>query len=154
MMAPWPRYVRADQRLPVVIFGSHISALGVLRLLAEREIRCYVADATSNIIVRSRWYRAPGRTLAETSDSDEVAGFLHSLSIPRAVLIACSDRWTLAVAGLPAETRERFRSSLAPREAVEQFIDKGRFGALVDRLRDAPSAHGAPARSGGPGPRF
>ena len=117
-----------------MIFGSHISALGVLRLLAERGIRCYVADATSNIIVRSRWYRSPGRTLAETSDGDDVAGFLQSLNIPDAVLIACSDTWTLAVAGLRPETRERFRSSLAPREAVEQFIDKDRFRALVDRL--------------------
>jgi len=121
-------------RIPVLIFGAHIAALGVLRALALRGIPCYVADATSDVITRSRWYRSPGRTLAETDDSDEVADYLRSLDIERAVLIACSDRWALAVSGLPAELRSRFPSSAPGREAVEQATDKDLFGALVTRL--------------------
>lgn len=54
--------------------------------------------------------------------------------MPRAVLIPCSDQWALAVAGLPPEIRQRFPASVAPREAVEQFVDKDRFRELVDRL--------------------
>lgn len=121
-------------RDPVLIFGAHITALGVLRMLAGRGIQCYVVDATSNIIVRSRWYRSTERTLPESSDSDALAEFLRSLRLPRAVLIACSDQWALAVSGLPPELRERFPASVAPRAAVEQFVDKDRFRALVDRL--------------------
>ncbi len=121
-------------RLPVLIFGPHITALGVLRQLARRGIQGYVADATSNIIVRSRWYRPTEPTLPETSDSEALAGFLRSLDIPRAVLIPCSDQWTLAVAGLPPDLRERFPASVPPREAVEQFVDKDRFRMLVDGL--------------------
>jgi predicted ATP-grasp superfamily ATP-dependent carboligase len=121
-------------RVPVLILGEHITALGVLRLLAARGIQSYVVGATSDIIVRSRWYRRAERTIPETSDSDEVAGFLQSLRVPRAVLIACSDKWTLAVAGLRPETRLRYPASVAPREAVEQLVDKDRFRSLVERL--------------------
>ena len=121
-------------RDPVLIFGAHIAALGVLRLLAERGIQSYVVDATSNVIVRSRWYRPAERTLPETSDTEALDRFLQSLQMPRAVLIACSDQWALAVAGLPAETRQRFPASIAPREAVERLVDKNGFRALVDRL--------------------
>jgi D-aspartate ligase len=121
-------------RVPVLIFGAHLAALGVLRELAKRGIPCYVVDETSNIIVRSRWYRSTERTLPESSDSEALAAFLNLLDLPRAVLIACSDPWALAVAGLPPETRERFAASMAPREVIEQFVDKDRFRALVDRL--------------------
>jgi predicted ATP-grasp superfamily ATP-dependent carboligase len=119
----------------VLIFGAHITALGVLRALAARGIPCYVVDNTTDVILsRSRWYRSPGRTLAETTDSSELADYLLSLDLERAVLIACSDRWALAVAGLPADVRERFAASASGRDTVEQLTDKNLFGALVSRL--------------------
>ena len=120
--------------VPVLIFGAHIAALGVLRVLVKRGIECYVVDETTNVIARSRWYRPTERTLPESADSDALAGFLQALPVPRAVLIPCSDQWALAVAGLPAETRQRFPASVAARETVEQCVDKDRFRALVDRL--------------------
>jgi hypothetical protein len=117
--------VRTTLRVPVLILGKHITALGVLRVLAARAIETYGVDATSDIIVRSRWYRPAERTLPETADSDELAGFLQSLHVPRAVLIACSDTWTRSVAGChrrhggdsrPAWHRGRpWSSSLIPR---------------------------------------
>ncbi len=125
---------RPTPPVPVLIFGPHITALGVLRRLAERRVPSYVVDSTSNIIVRSRWYRPTQPTLLETSDSATLARFLESLDLPRAVLIPCSDQWTLAVAGLPTELRQRYPASVPPRAAVEQFVDKDRFRALVDRL--------------------
>jgi predicted ATP-grasp superfamily ATP-dependent carboligase len=122
---------------PVLIFGAHIAALGVLRVLARRGLTASVVDATSNIIVRSRWYRPTSPTLAESPDPAALADFLESLDLERAVLIACSDQWALAVAGLPAATRERFHASVAPHAAIEQFVDKDRFRSLTDRL-DVP----------------
>lgn len=118
----------------MLIFGADIAPLGVLRSLAPRGVRCYVADETENVITRSRWYRSPGRTLAETADSSELADYLRSLDLERAVLIACADRWALAVAGRPADLRGRFMASAPSRDAVEQLIDKDLFGALVSRL--------------------
>ena len=124
----------ATPRLPVLIFGTHITALAVLRVFHSRGIESYVVDAAKDIINRSRWYRPAERLLAETSDSDELADYLRSLTLPRAVLMACSDRWTEAVAGLPADVRERFPASVPPLAAVEQFVDKFRFRDLVEGL--------------------
>lgn len=118
----------------VLIFGPHIAALGVLRQLTGRGVRCYVVDETDDIIVRSRWYRPAERTLRETADSATLAEYLDGLHLPRAVLVPCSDSWTLAAAGLPERLRERFPTSLPPREVVEQFVDKERFALLTDRL--------------------
>ncbi len=114
--------------------GAHIAALGVLRTLARRGIPAWVVDETSNVISRSRWHRPTAPRLAESSDAAALAGLLESLDLPGAVLIPCSDQWALAVAGLPTELRERFPASIAPREAIEQFVDKDRFRALVGRL--------------------
>jgi D-aspartate ligase len=119
--------------IPVLIFGAHIVGLGVLRTLARRGVECYVVDGASDIIVRSRWYRPAERQLAETKDSRELDDYLQSLRLPRAVLIPCSDGWSLAVAGLPAATRERFPASMPTRGTLEQFVDKDLFSALVDR---------------------
>jgi predicted ATP-grasp superfamily ATP-dependent carboligase len=124
----------SNPRPPVLILGAHIAALGVLRALVARGVTCYVGDRTSDVISHSRWYRAPGATLAETSDSTVLAAFLDSLRLRRAVLIGCSDRWASAIAGLPTELRDRFPASAPAREAVEQFVNKDRFSALVDRL--------------------
>jgi len=120
--------------VPVLIFGAHIAALGVLRVLATRGIPCYVVDETSNIITGSRWYRPVERKLLETSDGDVLADYLESLRLQRAVLIPCSDNWSLAVAGLPAVTRERFLACVPSRETVQKFVDKDRFRALVEHL--------------------
>jgi len=121
-------------RLPVLIFGTHIAALGVLRTLAKRGVPTQVVDAGPNIIMRSRWYRPAERTLPESPDSRALAAFLDSLELPRAVLMPCSDQWALAVAGLPDETGRRFPASISSRDVIEQFADKDRFRALVDRL--------------------
>jgi len=125
---------RDGQQLPVLIFGPHIAALGVLRRLTARGIRCYVVDQTDDIIVRSRWYRPAERTMPETPDSDVLATYLSALRVKRAVLIPCSDNWTLAASGLPEELRERFPMSLPPRDVIQQFVDKERFSKLTDRL--------------------
>jgi predicted ATP-grasp superfamily ATP-dependent carboligase len=137
--------VTATGPRPVLIFGAHLAALGVLRVLARHGIPAFVADQTTNVIVRSRWYRPAERTLAETSDPAVLADYLRSLALPGAVLIACSDRWALAVAGLPADLRERFPASIAPHASIEQFVDKDRFRALVDRL-DIPRPRTLPVR--------
>ena len=138
----------SGEQPPVLIFGSHLAALGVLRVLARRGIPAYVADDTSNVITRSRWYRAADRTLRETADPAVLADYLRSLPLPTAVLIACSDQWALAVSGLPADLKERFPASIAPHVAIEQFVDKDRFRELVDHLdipRPRTMAIGEPA---------
>ena len=124
----------ASSNLPVVILGRHITATNVLRTLVRRGLKAYVAQDTTDIITRSRWYRPTPHRIAETDDSALLARFLERLPLKSAVLMACGDRWTAAVAGLPPETRARYRASVPPRDAVEICIDKERFRAFVADL--------------------
>jgi predicted ATP-grasp superfamily ATP-dependent carboligase len=120
--------------VPALIFGSNIGPLGVLRRLARRGVPCYVADRTDDLITGSRYYRPAPRTLPETTDSQAVADYLRSLDMERAVVIGASDQWAVAVAGVPADLRERFMISAPPRQAVEQFVDKDLFREVVERV--------------------
>lgn len=120
--------------LPVLVLGTHLTALGVFRTLARRRVPAYGLDATGDIVTRSRWYRAAERQIAETADSAVLEAFLMALGLPSAVLIACNDNWTRAAAGLSAVARARFPMSLPSRDVVETFTDKQRFRAFVEGL--------------------
>lgn len=120
--------------VPALIFGRDIAGLGVLRSLAARGVECYVGDDTTDVVARSRWYRAPGPKLAETDDSAVLADYLRSLDLERAVLMPSADHWVLAAGGLPADLRERFFTCGPDRDVADQLIDKDRFGELVRRL--------------------
>ncbi len=127
--------------VPALILGSHLTGLGVLRLLAPRGVPTYGVDATHDMMTRSRWYRPAPRRMEETHDSERLAAYLDSLPLARAVLIPCSDAWARAVSGLPEEIRERFPASVPSRSSVEELVDKDRFRALSANL-DLPRPRG------------
>jgi D-aspartate ligase len=133
-------------RLPVLLLGKHITALGAMRVLARDGIEVLGVEDTTDLITRSRWYRPAEARIPETTDSEILADYLRGLRLPRAVLIACSDRWTEAVAGLPADVRERFPASISPAAVVAQLVDKARFRVLVERL-GIPAPTSIPIRS-------
>ena len=129
---------RSNDVVPALVLGSHLTGLGVVRLLAAHGIPAYSVATGKDAMTRSRWYRPAPAPLDETQDSQRLAAYLDSLPLRRAVLIPCSDIWVRAVAGLPPEMRERFPSSTPGRSIIEEFVDKDRFRALVARL-DIPS---------------
>jgi D-aspartate ligase len=134
----------AIPRVPVLVLGKHVTALGVLRTLAHRHgLETYVIEDTDDVITRSRWYRRPPTVLAETTDGEVLGAYLRTLEMPRAVLIAANDRWTQAVASLPVDLRERFPASISSRDVVDLLIDKERFRQLVERL-DIPAPRTIP----------
>jgi D-aspartate ligase len=81
----------------------------------------------------SRWSRRLPVDLRSSPTADSLAEYLELLPVQQAVLFPCSDDWTRAVAGLPARLRERFPSSVASPGAVEAFLDKAQFAALLER---------------------
>ena len=115
-----------------------------MRVLSKRGIRCYVVDDTTNIIARSRWHRPTQPTLEETSDPEVLATSCVRSTFRAAVLVPCSDNWSLAASGLPDELRERFPRSLSPRDVVEQFVDK-------ERSASSSTGWGSRARDRSPG---
>ena len=121
-------------RLPVLVLGKSITALGVLRVLVGHGLKPYGVESTSDVVAASRWYEPLPKQLPETSDSAVLGAFLESLALPEAVLFPCSDSWATAVARLAPAVRTRFHACVSPHEAVDQCVDKDRFRELVERL--------------------
>jgi D-aspartate ligase len=122
----------ARKRTSVLILGSGITALGVLRTLSEADADAIALPDVDQVTRRSRWFRA-GPSVLSGMKPDALPHALESLPVPT-VLMACSDLWVRTVAALPAEIRIRYPASVAPVEALDLLVDKARFGGTLDRL--------------------
>src|SRR6266446_5482267 len=80
--------------LPALVLGSGITALGVIRSLGSAEIPLYSLCPRNDLVTQSRWYRPAPHTLRRVPSPDELPEYLATLSIPKAVLIPCTDDWT------------------------------------------------------------
>jgi D-aspartate ligase len=121
----------ADQTPPALIFGSGITALGVMRILGRRGIPAYLVSTDSEFVSDSRWFNpapafVPGMALDQ---------YLAGLPFPVAVPIPCSDHWALQLAGLSGPLAQRFPTSLSPVSVIEQLLDKGRFAKALERAK-------------------
>src|SRR5262252_2771209 len=95
------------QSIPVIVLGSGITPLGVLRILRRAGIPSYLAQPGDPLLRRSRWYRPlPGGDLLR--EDETVEAWLERLPFERAVLLPCSDRWITRIAELPPHYRNRF----------------------------------------------
>ena len=118
------------ERLPVVVLGSGITALGVVRILARDGFVPFVADATDPLVRRSRWFHPlPG----DVRVTGNLADWLPRLPFSRAVLIPCSDAWVRQVSAMEDSLREQYPSSVPTPDVLELFVDKGRFAELLRR---------------------
>ncbi len=119
---------------PVLVLGSGITPLGVIRCLGRSGIRPFCVDAVDPWVPRSRWYEGLPRPGGEKDLSSEAfAGWLEGLPLEQAVLMPCSDSWTVRVASLEAGIRERFRASLSAPSTLGHYVDKGPFADLLCR---------------------
>lgn len=80
---------------------------------------------------RSRWYR-PAKSLAGLTP-ESLATRLEVLPAGT-VLMPCSDIWVRAVAALPEPSRRCWPACAAALSALDVLVDKGHFGATLDRL--------------------
>jgi predicted ATP-grasp superfamily ATP-dependent carboligase len=124
------------ERPPVLVLGSGITAVGVVRALGRARIPLHVISAHPGPVRASRWYRGPPHGEA-LSDVSQLADYLRTLPVERAVLMATSDHGALAAATLPPELAERFPASQAPASLLPDIIDKERLRGLLDE-------HGVP----------
>ena len=109
-----------------LVLGSGITALGVLRCLAQVGVPALVALDRPFVHRRSRWYRAAG------AGGDTLSACLQALPTDRAVLFPCTDHWAREVAALPSDLRERFPSAAPPLKTLDRFLDKGLFWELLE----------------------
>ena len=86
------------QQTPVLVLGSGLTPIGVMRSLHRAGIPTYDFDVRHDIEHHSRWYRpAPLRGDLHEPVLEEL---LDALELESAVLMPCSDHWASQVAAL------------------------------------------------------
>ena len=119
---------------PVIVLGTGLTALGVLRSLADVGVETFLVDDSKGMARRSRWARKRVIEHSESSESEPLVDLLERLPVERAVLMACSDNWSTAVSSLPEATRERFVTSMPSDAAVGMLADKATLADALLRL--------------------
>jgi predicted ATP-grasp superfamily ATP-dependent carboligase len=123
---------------PVLVLGSGVTGLGVIRTFGADGIRAYTADVSDPLMRRSRWFHRLPPPHDVVPDEEHFEEWLHRLPFERAVLMACSDHWLARVAALDATTRARFPASVPAPATIQRFVDKASFAAL---LRETSTPH-------------
>jgi D-aspartate ligase len=117
-----------EHTVPALILGNGITVLGVARSLGAAGIPAFCVSCTCDYERFSRYCRTLPQKISAESELPE---FLGQLPFQRAVLIPCSDHWTLAAAALDPHLKERFPASLSSYETQSKFVDKNKFRVLV-----------------------
>ena len=131
---------------PVLILGSGLTALGVLRSLGRAGLTAYSVCAGDELAAASRWYQQAPMLKQRVPAPNELAEYLGSLPIPKAVLMPCSDDWTRAVAQLSADLRTQYPASVSPAKVIEIMTDKWQFAQMLER-EDLPRPKTIPIHS-------
>jgi predicted ATP-grasp superfamily ATP-dependent carboligase len=118
----------------VLVFGSGLTTLGTIRLLASAGLKPFVVSDTPGMVAKSRWYRPAPRSASSENPRDNLRAWLRGLALDRAILLACSDEWILRVARCADEFRERFPTSVSSPAVLETLIDKARLAAVLTEL--------------------
>ncbi|MBI3820813.1 MAG: hypothetical protein HY286_19150 [Planctomycetes bacterium] len=127
----------ATHDLPVLIFGTSVTALGALRVFARRGTPAWVHTIPGDLVTLSRYYRPaplPADFAAAGSHAARLESILRSAAVERAFLLPCTDLWTEAAAALPEDLKLRFPASLAPRETIQILLDKGKLADVMAAL--------------------
>jgi len=126
---------RTRERTPALILGNpHHNTLGVIRALAQSGVPHFTVGVGTSFVSYCRWHRRLLNDFENDPTPESLAGFLERLPVEQMVLIPCSDEWVAAVSGLEPALAERFPASIAPPEAIDICLDKGRFAETMIRL--------------------
>jgi len=121
----------SEGKIPAVVIGSDITALGVIRSLSRVGIPTFIISHKNDFVRYSRWAK-PIRPLVKSfPTTDELADILNQLQYERAVLFPCSDPSLLAVADLSPELKELFPSCLPSKKTIESLVHKGKFAEVL-----------------------
>jgi D-aspartate ligase len=121
-----------NSNIPILVFGSSLTGVGVIRSFARAGLPAFSICLPTELQTKSRWYR-PLPEAGRVPKASELPAFLAGLSLPRAVLIPCSDDWARAVAGLPEALKDRFLASISDLSVMDTMTDKWRFAEMLQR---------------------
>ena len=118
----------------MLVFGSGLTTLGTIRLLASAGLKPFVVSDTPGFVAKSRWYRPAPPSASSEDPKENLGAWLDGLTLERAILLACSDEWVLRVARCADAFRTRFPTSVSSARVLETLIDKWRLSAVLSEL--------------------
>lgn len=119
--------------VPVLVFGSSLTAIGVIRTLGRVGIPSFSVCSSPGMIARSRWYRPLPELTGTDPQPPDLVKLLDNLSIQKAVLMPCADDWAEAIAQLPDRLKDRFPASISPAHIIAMMVDKWHFAEMLQR---------------------
>ncbi|HEU4922669.1 MAG TPA: hypothetical protein VFT23_06325, partial [Burkholderiales bacterium] len=109
----------------IVILGSSVTALGVLREAHRLGLSCFVFDTREGIAMSSRY---GDRVLAREHADPGLISELIALGTSERGLIATEDRWLELIASHRAALEDAYDIVLAPsNETLRVCLDKAHF---------------------------
>jgi len=126
--------VNGSTRVPTVVFGGFLTALGVVRSLGRNGIPLHLVSEAPDFSARSRWASRFRADVIPDPTPDRLGELLSALPLDEAVLIPCSDHWTSAVVNRSASNGRRFHASLPSPETHATLVDKKTLSVALDRL--------------------
>lgn len=110
--------------VPVLVFGSGLTTLGVMRVLGRRGIPVFAVHPLDGGIRWSRWYRKAPWDAPDRASAAALVEYLRRLDLERAVLIGSSDDWVRCLAARDPSLAGRFHTSLPHGETIGNLVDK------------------------------
>ncbi|HYO78713.1 MAG TPA: hypothetical protein VE010_19795 [Thermoanaerobaculia bacterium] len=125
------------ERVPAIVAGIGLNALGVMRSLGRARIPLYNLNPQHDYVTSSRWYRPVPRAWGALEDGQPLDAYLARLPLERAVLFAASDDRVLEAAALDSGLQARFPAALASPATLHALLDKLSLARLLV-ARDLP----------------
>jgi D-aspartate ligase len=122
---------QASTRVPALVFGAGLTALGVVRVLRAAGVPTYVGGENPTVVSGSRWFRPAPPSRSRVAPEADLATYLDGLPISRAVLIPCADSWAVRLAALDGRITERFPTALARVPVLEGLMDKAGLAQVL-----------------------
>jgi D-aspartate ligase len=135
LMTPRSNHLESRSRhTPAIVFGSSVTALGVVRALRAHDVPTHLLAPPGDIAARSSGVILLAHGSAVRRSEDAVRSFLSDTHLDRAVLIACDDDWVRAIAQLMDHDAGSFTSSMSSSSVVKHLLDKGAFARTLEEL--------------------
>ena len=122
-----------NSKIPAIVLGGGITALGVVRSLAKYKIPTFLISSRSEYVGYSRGVTQIKCDLNEFPSPDELSTILNRLDLEKSVLFPCSDSLLNSVVNLPDNINSRYLTSLPSRKVVQLMTNKDEFAnALIE----------------------
>jgi D-aspartate ligase len=117
---------------PAVVFGSSVTALGVVRALRTHDVPTYLVAPRGDIAARSRGVILLAHGSAARRSEDSLRRFLSDTHLDRAVVMACADDWLRTIVRIVERDAGPFTSSMPASSVIERLLDKGAFAHTLE----------------------